>query len=154
MHKIYIASGLMNWRLVRDLWNKLAEYDIFPTYDWTEHGEKLFGDSAVLNSSNILSPEKLKDIGWNELVGVLEADYLLVILPGERGTHVELGAYYARCICHEDTFREPTTDLPITIVIGDDTANKPTSFHYMAGIKRTADVDMAFRHILEHFNKK
>jgi nucleoside 2-deoxyribosyltransferase len=48
------------------------------TYDWTENKR---ADSF----------EKLKLIGDDERKGVMDADFLIVLLPGGKGTHVELG---------------------------------------------------------------
>lgn len=152
MHKIYIASSLANWSRVRDLWKTIEQYDIFPTYDWTEFGEAIFGDGDVVKPEGIKSQGDLGIIGWDELVGVLKAEYLLVVLPGERGTHVELGAYYVHNL-RGNYFDGIDTeqDLPITILTNSDTAKRPTSFHYMRGIKRTECEDEAIGHILDRF---
>lgn len=160
MHKIYIASSLANWSRVRGLWKTLEQYDVFPTYDWTEFGEAIFGDGDVVKPEGIKSQGDLETIGWDELVGVLEADYLLVVLPGERGTHVELGAAYVHfAVRHApcdagvyDGCSPPKVgdNLPITILMGNDTAKRPTSFHYLKGIKRTECEDKAIGHILDH----
>ncbi len=151
-HKIYIASSLANWARVRGLWEKLAKlHGIYPTYDWTEFGEAIYGDGDTIIPEGIKSQGDLGKIGWDELVGVLEAEYLLVVLPGERGTHVELGAFYARHL-RSDYFNgiNAEQDLPITILMGNDTAKRPTSFHYMRGIKRTESEDEAIDNIINH----
>ena len=51
------------------------------TYTWTA------GDEG--------GPEAYSDIAIRELRGVLEADVLIVLLPGGYGTHVEIGAALA-----------------------------------------------------------
>lgn len=50
------------------------------SYDWTVHG-----------SVKSVSLERLREVAIFELNGVLEADYLVVLLPGGTGTHLELG---------------------------------------------------------------
>jgi hypothetical protein len=160
MHKIYIASSLENWSRVRGLWDTLKQYDIFPTYDWTAHGKSIFEDGNTIIEGKIKSQGDLGKIGWDELVGVLEAEYLLVVLPGERGTHVELGAAYVHfankqqsSLYNEDKrLLNIDGDLPITMLMGSDTAKRPTSFHYMKGIKRTECEDEAIQHILTHLS--
>ena|SRR5689334_2777908 len=40
-------------------------------------------------------PEALSELAQAELAGIQEADVLIVLLPGGRGTHVEIGAALA-----------------------------------------------------------
>lgn len=75
--KIYIASGFENRDLVRNVWKELSASDVDPTYDWTLHDEEKLG---------------LSEIGRLEIDGVRDAVAVVVILPGFRGTHTELGA--------------------------------------------------------------
>lgn len=75
--KFYIASSVHNVgnvRVVRDLLQARG-HEI--TYDWTMH----------------LDPEaNFAKISQLELGGVVAADRVIVMLPGGRGTHTELGA--------------------------------------------------------------
>ena len=50
------------------------------SYDWTLHG-----------SVKSVSKERLREVAELELVGVSEADFVIVLLPGGNGTHLELG---------------------------------------------------------------
>lgn len=78
--KYYIATSLQRanvHNIVRDALNKL-EHVI--TYDWTIHG-------SVKNTSI----NKLREIGTLELNGIKNADFVVILLPGGRGTHTELG---------------------------------------------------------------
>jgi hypothetical protein len=50
------------------------------TYDWTAHG-------PVWSHGSV----RMKDVACHEVKGVADANLLAVILPGGRGTHVELG---------------------------------------------------------------
>lgn len=50
------------------------------TYDWTLHG-----------SVKSVSKERLREVAALELDGVSKADFVVVLLPGGYGTHIELG---------------------------------------------------------------
>lgn len=79
--KFYIASGYENKAEVQTMAAALKLAGHTHTYDWTIHKE----------------PNKCEDFaGWEkvcaaEVAGVLEANVLIVLLPGGRGTHTELG---------------------------------------------------------------
>ncbi len=78
--KYYIATSLSritSHQLVRDALQTLG-YEI--TYDWTSHG-----------SVKSVSKERLREVATIELDGVSKADFVVVLLPGGGGTHVELG---------------------------------------------------------------
>jgi nucleoside 2-deoxyribosyltransferase len=78
MHKFYIASSLINIEKVREVSKRLKDKGFIHTYDWTQNER-----AATL--------EDLKEIGEKELVAVLEADFLIVLLPGGKGSHIEFG---------------------------------------------------------------
>ncbi|MEA3319659.1 MAG: nucleoside 2-deoxyribosyltransferase [Bacillota bacterium] len=78
MHKFYIASSLSNIEKVREVSKRLKDKGFIHTYDWTKNER-----AATL--------EDLKEIGEKELVAVLEADFLIVLLPGGKGSHIEFG---------------------------------------------------------------
>ena len=50
------------------------------TYDWTLHG-----------SVKSVSKRRLQEVSLKELSGIASADWVIVLLPGGKGTHVELG---------------------------------------------------------------
>ena len=78
--KYYIATSLERvpfHNLVRNELTKLG-YEI--TYDWTKHG-----------SVKHTSTARLQEVAHNESQGILASDFVLVLLPGGKGTHVELG---------------------------------------------------------------
>lgn len=77
--KFYIASKLENAPQVRWLADRLKAQGWEHTYDWTVHGS-VQGD-----------PELCQQVSMNETDGVLEADVVIVLLAGGRGTHAELG---------------------------------------------------------------
>ena len=78
--KYYIATTLENHaehNKLRDLLNAAGHQC---TYDWTIHGP-VYRDGLA----------RIREIAILETQGVLAADYVFVLWPGGRGTHVELG---------------------------------------------------------------
>lgn len=78
--KYYIATKLERHRdhnLVRD---SMAARGHQITYDWSVHG-------PVFRSG----VERIREVAQLETRGVLDADLVIVLLPGGRGTHAELG---------------------------------------------------------------
>lgn len=82
----YVASGLANIPTVRKVIKRCLAIGGFGelTYDWTTHGG-VYGQGE----------EVYQSLANVELRAVLRADYVFVVLPGGRGTHVELGAALA-----------------------------------------------------------
>jgi len=76
--KFYVASGLQNKEIVRMVSVKLKQHGWHHTYDWT------------LNE-RVDSLEELHRIGTLEQQAVDEADVVVVLFPGGKGTHIELG---------------------------------------------------------------
>ncbi|MBE1553904.1 nucleoside 2-deoxyribosyltransferase [Sporosarcina limicola] len=52
-------------------------------YDWTQNAKAREEQTSTF--------EDLKDIGQKENNGVMEADFVVILLPGGKGTHIELG---------------------------------------------------------------
>ncbi len=78
--KYYIATStdrIVFHNQIRDELKKLG-HEI--TYDWTAHG-----------SVRHTTKEKLQMVAHAEFEGILAADFVLVLLPGGKGTHAELG---------------------------------------------------------------
>lgn len=78
--KFYIATRLERHAEHNDVRNRLQALGHTITYDWTLRG-------AVRDTS----AEDLTGVCLAEVQGVLDADFVVVLLPGGRGTHVELG---------------------------------------------------------------
>lgn len=79
--KYYIASKLENVAQVRALKQLLdATGDYEHTYDWTVHG------SVQQEGHN-----RIREVANAEAEGVQRAGLVIVLLPGGRGTHVEIG---------------------------------------------------------------
>jgi len=83
--KYYIATSLsrmMDHNLTRDAL-KILGHEI--SYDWTLH-----------ESVKSVSKECLREFSINDLKGVSEADFVVVLLPAGKGTHIELGFAIAK----------------------------------------------------------
>lgn len=80
----YIASGLENGTKVREVRDILRAVGGECTYDWTEHG-------SVQAAPGEDGSDRYAVTAGCEAQGVLGADVVVVLLPGARGTHVELG---------------------------------------------------------------
>ncbi|WP_027963740.1 nucleoside 2-deoxyribosyltransferase [Halalkalibacillus halophilus] len=78
MKKFYIASSLKNINTVREVSQDLVNRGFNHTYDWT------LNDKAS-------TLEELKTIGQLEKEAVKEADFVIVLLPAGKGSHIELG---------------------------------------------------------------
>lgn len=76
--KFYLASGFSNKHLVRNVSEQLKREGYIHTYDWTENDRA----STV---------EELQHIGQCEKDAIIDSDVVIVILPGGKGSHVELG---------------------------------------------------------------
>lgn len=78
--KFYISSRLENAKIVKPLAAFLRACGMEHTYDWTKHC-----------SVQCEGPERIAEVAELEMEGVKEADIVIVLLPGGRGTHAELG---------------------------------------------------------------
>lgn len=78
--KVYIASALENAAEVARLRDILAFAGHVVTYDWTIHG-----------SVQSEGAERIAEVAAAEMAGVIDADVLVALLPGGRGTHTEIG---------------------------------------------------------------
>ncbi|WP_199426109.1 nucleoside 2-deoxyribosyltransferase [Thermaerobacillus caldiproteolyticus] len=76
--KFYIASSFANKEAVRALASRLIREGFTQTYDWTKNER-----AATL--------EDLSRIGEEEKAAVMSADFFVLLLPGGKGSHVELG---------------------------------------------------------------
>lgn len=76
--KFYIASGFQNKETVKLVSKLLREKGHHHTYDWTKN-------------KRAETFERLTAIGEEERNGVQEADVLIALFPGGKGTHIEIG---------------------------------------------------------------
>jgi hypothetical protein len=80
--RYYIATSLANVAHQQAMRDHVHWLDL--TYDWSEHGQ--LGKEAQ---------DRWASIAEDEIDGVVNADYLILLLPGGRGAHIELGAALA-----------------------------------------------------------
>ncbi len=78
--KVYVASSLSHADAVKALYLELEKDGWTITHKWPEHG-----------SVQDQGPEAIRKAALDETAGVMSADLLIVLLPGGRGTHAELG---------------------------------------------------------------
>ncbi len=78
--KYYIATSLERAAFHNLVREDLKKFGCEVTYDWTTHG-------SVKNTSKA----RLQEVAHLEFQGILESDFVLVLLPGGKGTHAELG---------------------------------------------------------------
>lgn len=76
--KYYVASSFRNIDTVRLVASCLNEKGYFQTYDWTQN-----------QPANTL--KDLKQIGEEEKNAVLESDFIIVLSPAGKGSHIEFG---------------------------------------------------------------
>jgi hypothetical protein len=73
-----LHPAFKNIDAVRYVSEKLKSKGFIHTYDWTQNER----------ASTI---EQLKEIGQREKERVMEADFLIVLLPAGKGSHIEFG---------------------------------------------------------------
>lgn len=81
MKRFYLASGLKNAVAAEALLYRLRGLNLECTYNWLAHG-----------FVGIEGPTRMGEVAAMEIEGVTRADFVVVLLPGGRGSHVELGA--------------------------------------------------------------
>lgn len=82
--KIYIASSLENKEKAAQLIHRIRLSGHTITYDWTQRGD-------VRNDGELAMMETAQ----SEVNAVTAADMVIIMLPGGRGTHTELGVALA-----------------------------------------------------------
>ena len=83
--KYYIATSLSRVTAHHTIRDTLKELGHEIVYDWTFHG-----------SVKSVSKERLQQVATLELGAIAEADFVVVLLPGGNGTHLELGFAIAK----------------------------------------------------------
>ena len=84
--KFYIATGLSNADNARKLSEMLVEAGHQPTYQWWIHGSVQDPKRSIEDQMG-----RLVEVASAEASGVRQANVVIVLLPGYRGTHTELG---------------------------------------------------------------
>lgn len=108
----YIASSFRNKQHVQTLASELKRHGFNHTYDWTKNEKAVTFD-------------ELASIGEAELEAVKKADFLIVLLPGGKGTHIELGIAIGR-------------DIPVYLFNeeGFHNAKEASTFYHTRGVTR------------------
>lgn len=119
MKTFYIASSLNNREQVRFVSNELVKRGYIHTYDWT-------------TNKQVNTLEKLREIGKKEKEGVKSSDFVVVLLPGGKGTHIELGM----AIAFEKNVFLYSPDRSI-----DDPTNTSTFYHLPELVKCFGSLD-------------
>ena len=88
MKRFYVASSFRNIVNVRHIAQTLENMGYVNTYDWTENASALDGHSVTVGD--------LRSIGLQERDAVIGADLVVVLLPGGKSAHVELGIAIAQ----------------------------------------------------------
>jgi hypothetical protein len=78
LQKFYVASSFKNLDTVRYVSKQLINKGYIHTYDWTKNERA----STV---------EDLREIGQQEKDAVMEADFIIILLPAGKGSHIEFG---------------------------------------------------------------
>lgn len=78
--KYYIATSTSRAPFHHIIRDRLGELGHEITHDWTSHG-----------SVRETTQARLQQVAEADLQGILDADFVLVLLPGGKGTHTELG---------------------------------------------------------------
>lgn len=119
--RIYIATSLSNALAHREAKDLLEARGHTLTFDWNEAGPV-----------NHTSLEELSKRGHEDFLGVMTADVLLVLMPGGKGTHVEIGIALG-------------AGRPVVIVDPNDKRSQPYPcvFHYCAGVVIVDSVEEA-----------
>ncbi|WP_047984391.1 nucleoside 2-deoxyribosyltransferase [Ornithinibacillus californiensis] len=126
--KFYIASGFENKELVQHVRDRLVEAGHSHTYDWTKN-------------SRAVTEEDLREIGHAELDAVKESDVVVVLLPGGKGTHTELGIALGTNKEIHLFSREPI-NLPTA-----------TTFYYVDGISHyVGEIDMFIDDLIKQYS--
>ena len=81
--KFYLATRVENWALANEVADLLCTAGWVQTYRWAEHGDN--GNIEGLDEGT------RRKVAVREVDGVTDADVLVVLMPGGRGTHCELG---------------------------------------------------------------
>lgn len=83
MVKFYVASSLQNRNAVVYVTNQLKSQGYLHTYDWTQN--------TISDEHRQSTLHDLSKIGRQEKKAVMDSDFVVILLPGGKGTHIELG---------------------------------------------------------------
>ncbi|WP_201714024.1 nucleoside 2-deoxyribosyltransferase [Rossellomorea arthrocnemi] len=125
--KFYIASSFKNKDLVRYVSERLKQSSFTHTYDWTKNERA----STV---------EELQHIGQNEKDAIIDSNMVIIILPGGKGSHVELGI--ALALRKRVILYSPNDEVH-------DFANTTTFYHLPEVEKYSGSIDSLLEYVLK-----
>jgi nucleoside 2-deoxyribosyltransferase len=128
--KYYIATKLENHAAHNNLRDWLADRGHCCTYDWTTHGPVFRRGLEVVRQT-----------AEAETRGVIDADFVIVLWPGGRGTHVEMGMAIA--LNKQVMFYSPVDDHHAA-------TQETCAFYHHPNVKRFSEFDClldCLRHI-------
>lgn len=117
MRTAYVASSIKNAAWVNRIQVVLEALGFTITYDWTTHGDVTAQGS-----------ERCAEVATRELLAVQQADVLVVLLPGGKGTHWECGVASA-------------AGTPI-IMISDGVRRTDSVFYFATNVRWLEGVDL------------
>lgn len=136
--RYYIASRIENSENVKSLHALLGAAGWSCTYDWSAHGS-VRGEGVTRAT--------LDRVAQNEIDGVVDADVVIVLLPGGRGTHVELGAAVAVGIPVVLWSPDPERDFS--------TDERTSAFYHIGWIQHRSDhsIVLLAEYLLERYGR-
>lgn len=129
--KFYVASSFANIEQVRELSDELKLEGFVHTYDWTQN-----------ERANSL--EALSFIGENEKQAVAGSDFLVVVLPAGKGSHIELGI--ALGVGKRVYLYSPTNEIY--------EYDKTSTFYHVEGVNKFVGTFDSFKKYLVKQEKK
>ena len=127
----YIASSFKNVEQVREISNELKLKGYIHTYDWTQN-------------EKVNSFEKLATIGVKEKEAVMNSDFLVILLPAGKGSHIELGI--AIGLGKRIYIYSPTNEIY--------EYDKATTFYHIEGVNKfVGNFDLFTQYLIEQENQ-
>ena len=121
--KVYVASRLENAAAVRVMYAVLHDAGLQVAYDWTRDGD--------VRGRGVMAR---REVSEKEIRAVRESDALVLLCPGGRGAHVELGAALALGIA--------------VVVVGPIDGLSDPAFYSHPRVARVADAPQAVAFLL------
>jgi hypothetical protein len=135
---VYVASRIENLEAVAKLCGMLEAEGHKITYNWSTHG-RIWDPERVPGENSV----RMANVAEKEARGVADADVVVVLLPGGRGTHVELGMAIAGkksiVLCSEKPLIEEIKPFRKGGLAG------PCAFHFHPDVQHLIEPDPTLR---------
>jgi len=116
--KVYVASGLDNYKAVLKLQHELRARGYEITFDWASLYQEQVRDRKY---GPYMSMSDKASLAFDMSAGVLDANVVILLAPGKRGAHVEFGIAWG-------------AGNKSMFVLNPDPAND-ISFYFLPGVK-------------------